>query len=225
MFRHYVYLHRRNDTGEVFYVGKGSIRPRRKSPEYGRATARVGRNPRWIRTADKHGFTAEIFASCESDEEAQRLEREIIAQYGRADSGTGPLVNMTDGGDGHAGILVSDDLRKKRSVNARGKRSDAWVTSIRKARAGGGNGGVVKAGDKLPQWWKDRIAATKVGDKNPMFGRGGALHPGRRAVVNESTGEQFPTITAAAKAYGMNMQSLHNMLTGARPNRTSMRLA
>lgn len=225
MFRHYVYLHRRNDTGEVFYVGKGSLRPRQKTQVCDRAHARDRRNPRWRNIANKHGFSVDLFASCESDEFAQHLERELIASFGRSDLGNGSLVNMTDGGDGHAGLLVSPQSRKRRSELARRPRSEAWIKSIRHARNGGGNGGVVKKGDKLPQWWKDRIRAKKFGADNPMYGRTGEAHPTRRAVIDTDSGTIYPTTTAAAKAKGLRMQTLHNMLTGFRPNSTSMRFA
>lgn len=225
MWRHYVYLHRKADTGEPFYVGKGTERSRHKQIYYERAYTPSSRNIVWQRTVAKHGLVVEIVASCESDTYAQELEMALIRQYGRRNVGVGPLINLTDGGDGHAGILVSAELRAKRSRNSRGPRSEAWVQSIRKARKNGGNGGVVKKGDKLPDLWKERIAATKIGEQNPMFGRTGEKHPNRRGVIDDRTGDTFPTVTAAAAYLGIRVQTLHNMLTGFRPNNTSMRFA
>jgi len=49
----YIYLHRRNDTGEVFYVGKGTGK---------RATETHSRNSHWHNVVNKAGFTAEIIA-------------------------------------------------------------------------------------------------------------------------------------------------------------------
>lgn len=225
MYRHYVYIHRRADTGDVFYVGKGTQRPGRTSQVFDRAHAKDRRNPWWRAIAEKHGYSVEVIASCVDDAAAQSLEIEMIAKYGRADLGRGPLVNMTDGGDGHAGLIQTERQKRIRSENAKRPRTDAWVKSIRCARKNGGNGGVVKQGDKLPQWWRDRIAATKHGADNPMFGRTGAAHPNRKPVVDTATGVEYPTTTAAAKAAGIRMQTLHNMLTGFRPNSTSMRFA
>jgi len=82
----YIYLHRTNDTGEVFYVGKGSGN---------RATETRGRNQHWHRVVNKAGFTAEIIVRGLTDEEAYALEVEIIAEYGLEN-----LVNQTLGGDG-----------------------------------------------------------------------------------------------------------------------------
>jgi hypothetical protein len=220
MYRHYVYLHRRKDTGEVFYVGKGTLRKRHRTQRCERAHSEYRRNEYWKRIAAKHGFTVEIFASCETDEFAQELEISLIKQYGRAS-----LANLTDGGEGASGRPLTEKHRQHLSELAKRPRTDAWVQSIRRARKNGGNGGVVKKGDKLPQWWKDRIAATKYGTDNPMFGRCGEAHPNRRAVIDIATGTTYPTTTAAAKAVGMRMQTLHNMLTGFRKNSTSMSFA
>lgn len=211
MWRHYVYVHRRASDGRVFYVGKGSSRDR--------AIESSSRNQHWRNVVAKHGRTIEVVARFETDALAQQCERDLIAWFGRS-----ALVNMTDGGDGRAGLIASESTRQKLSAHAKKPRNDAWVKSIRKARAGGGNGGVVKTGDKLPDAWRKNIAATKVGALNPMHGRTGDAHPRSRRVV-DADGTVYPSVTAAARALGTRMQTLHNMLTGFRPNNSTMRFA
>lgn len=210
--RHYVYVHRKASNGRVFYVGKGS--------RLDRAFDTDSRNPRWHATVKKHGLVVEVVLHFETDALAQQCERDLIAWYGRA-----ALANMTDGGDGCAGIVMSAEARRKLSMHAKKPRSEAWVKSIRAARKGGGNGGVVKRGDRLPEQWRQSIAATKVGDKNPMFGRTGSAHPNAKRVRDRATGAVYPSVTAAAKAAGLSMQGLHNMLTGRRVNTSTMELA
>jgi len=225
MWRHYVYLHRRNDTGEVFYVGKGSSRTRSKRICYERAQI-AHKNPVWRRVIAKAGgFSVEIVAHFATDPDAQAHEKVLIAKYGRRDLGCGSLVNFTDGGDGHCGIVVSDALRAKRSANSRGPRSEAWVKSIRASRKNGGNGGVVKKGDKLPDAWREAIAKGQRGPNNYMRGRCGALSPVGREVVNTDTGERWPTVEAAASAHGLKMKTLYNKLSGHRANDLPLRFA
>lgn len=223
MWRHYVYIHRRADTDEPFYVGKGTHRTRQNRQCFERAYAHDSRSERWRRIVAKHGLTVEVAASCMTDLAAQELEKELIAQFGRSDLGRGLLINVTDGGDGHAGILVSPALRQKRSQNATGPRSEAWVTSIRRARKNGGNGGVVCQGDSLPKEWRENIAKAKIGARNPMFGKTGELHPNSRTIIDEASGARFCSVTEAAVSADMKMKTLYNMLSGHRPNNTSMR--
>lgn len=211
MWRHYVYLHHRHDNGAPFYVGKGSHRNRNKRATFERAHARNPRNWGWHNIVHEHGLRVEIVAMCKTDEAAQELEVELIAKIGRRDLGRGPLVNVTDGGDGHAGILVSAELRRKRSQNAKGPRSDAWVSAIRAARKGGGNGGVVKRGDKLPESWRKNLAAGKIGAKNPWFGK---PTPASKKVKNVKTGVIYSSIAQAAKAEGIATGRLYSILDG-----------
>ena len=207
--RHYVYVHRRADDGRIFYVGKGS------HPD--RAYERSSRNPHWHAVANKHGIDVEVVAHFAADDLAQQCEKDLIAWYGR-----NALVNMTDGGDGCAGIVMSEAARQKLSEHAKKPRSDAWVRSMRASRAGGGNGGVVKRGDRLPDEWRRSIAAAKVGGRNPMHGKTGAAHHGSKRVLDRATGIEYPSITAAARAAGLSMQGLANMLSGHRVNTSTM---
>src|SRR6266536_1327024 len=103
MWRHYVYLHYSGASDGPFYVGKGSHRVRDKKLSHERAFARDRRSASW-RSASA-ALRVEIIASCRTDNEAQRLETELISFYGRRDLGLGLLVNVTDGGDGHAGMV------------------------------------------------------------------------------------------------------------------------
>jgi len=54
----------------------------------------------------------------EMREDASAEECRLIALYGRADIGTGHLLNRTDGGDGARGLLPTDEERAKMSASA-----------------------------------------------------------------------------------------------------------
>lgn len=211
MWRHYVYLHFRENTGEPFYVGKGSARKHAKMQKYLRAFEERHSNKDWLGIVKTFGFRVEIFASCKTDEEAQRVEQELIDLIGRRDLGRGPLINKTDGGDGSWGLIASEQLRKKRSENAKGPRSPVWVTSIRVSRKNGGNGGVVKKGDKLPESWRKSISIGLSGENNAWYGK---PTPASRKVKNRKTGTVYPTIKLAAKAEGINRARLYNYFYG-----------
>lgn len=207
-----VYVHRRADDGRIFYVGKGS--------RDDRATYFKKRNPYWQAVAAKHGVVAEIVARFDTDALACECEQELIAWYGRDN-----LANLTDGGEGSVAVVMSEATKAKLSEAASRPRSDSWISSMRQARQGGGNGGVVKAGDTLPDQWVKNIAAAKVGDKNPMYGRRGLDHPNTRAVVLREYGYVFESIQSAADFFGMSMKSLYNMLSGHRKNKTNLEFA
>lgn len=218
MWQHYVYIHFRKSDGVPFYVGKGTAHKRDKIYSYDRA-CEDHKNKHWRNTVDKHGIVINVIMSCKTDKEAQFHERRIIAAIGRQDLGVGTLVNRTDGGDGICGLIISDELRKKRSVNSSGPRSEAFKMAIRAARKNGGNGGVVKHGDKLNEQWRANIAAGKLGDKNPWFGK---HSPVSKKVKNLATGVIYDTIDSAAKAEGFNPKTLYQYLNGSRLNKSPL---
>lgn len=85
---YYVYLHRRSDDNEVFYVGKGR--------DY-RATSVKGRNIYWNRVYEKHGLVVEYLEKNLSEDDAFSLEMETIKFYVENDH---TLTNLTHGGEG-----------------------------------------------------------------------------------------------------------------------------
>lgn len=101
----YVYIHRKATTGEIFYVGKGC---ENRAYEF-------GRNFHWDNTAKKHGFSVEIVQSHLQEWYAFELEMNLISFYGRKDLGFGPLVNLTDGGEG--GSNPSQESRNLMSLS------------------------------------------------------------------------------------------------------------
>lgn len=223
---YFIYLHTRNDTGDVFYVGKGT---RTHAKQYQRAFVTKRRSKFWQAIADKAGFTVHLYADFFQEDAAFDMERELIAHHKRARDG-GTLCNLTLGGEGHAGLTASAATRAKLSAAFSGDKHPNWGRKL-SAETCRKKSETLRAspknlrGKKLPDWWKRRIAAAKVGAMNPMHGRTGASHPRSRAVHDRATGIVYPSVTAAAKAAGLSMQGLHNMLTGHRHNTSTMELA
>ena len=88
---YYVYEHTRNDTNQIFYVGKGKVGSRRSK-------TRNGRNQYWHNVVNKAGFTAHKKIVEIIDEELSFLiEIERISQLRELGF---KLCNLTDGGEG-----------------------------------------------------------------------------------------------------------------------------
>jgi hypothetical protein len=105
----YVYAHRRNDTGERFYIGKGHSN---------RAWVKDKRTKQWNDIVSKHGYTIEILATGLNEDQAFQKESEIVVFHGRLDNGTGILTNVTDGGRGISGYNHKEEAKEKIAVNS-----------------------------------------------------------------------------------------------------------
>jgi hypothetical protein len=117
----YVYEHIRPDTGEVFYVGKGSERTRR-------ASNFSLRGEHWKRVhakLERRGLSivVKFVAKGLSENEALALEVDHIAQLRAMNM---PLTNKTNGGEGISGYRFSEASKANRSgENNPAKRSEA----------------------------------------------------------------------------------------------------
>lgn len=109
-----VYRHRRLDTYDVFYVGiaKSKRRPYSK----------FSRNPFWKNVVAKAAYQVEIIASPETWQDCCELEQLLILEYGRADLGTGTLVNLTIGGEGIVGRVLSEKEKQRMKTAFKGKK-------------------------------------------------------------------------------------------------------
>lgn len=105
----YTYIHTRNDTSEVFYVGKGK----------GRRAVSKARNVHWKRIVEKHGYTSQIVAHFASEGEAFLHEKELICHYRNLGA---KLCNMTDGGEGVSNPPL--EVREKISSKAKLRMAD-----------------------------------------------------------------------------------------------------
>jgi len=113
---HYTYFHTRNDTGAVFYVGKG---------KGARAHSHDNRNIHWGRVVAKHGYTVHFAMVDVAEVDALEHEKFLILCFKNMGI---KLVNMTDGGDGVSGYKHSEEsiasmTGKKRSSTCK---MSAW---------------------------------------------------------------------------------------------------
>ena len=124
-----VYEHIRNDTNEVFYVGIGKTSSR--------AFSKNNRTKYWKNIVNKVSYSVNIIHKDIDWENACKIEKLLIEKYGRKDLGLGNLVNMTDGGNGTFGLIMSEETRQKMSEAKKGKtRSEETRQKISEAKKG-----------------------------------------------------------------------------------------
>lgn len=120
----YVYEHIRNDTGQIFYVGKG----RKK-----RAYRSDGRSEYWKRIVKKsNGFSVNFFATNLKEKDSFNLEIKRIYELRKKGI---LLCNLSNGGEGPAGIVPTEDHKRKISEAKKGvKRPKELMNKIAKKR-------------------------------------------------------------------------------------------
>lgn len=115
----YTYCHKKNDNGIIFYIGKGS----------GNRLNHKTRNKYWKSIVNKHGFTAEIIAYWETEQEAFDHEQLLISCF--IDMGY-KLANLTHGGGGIVGYSHTDEAKEKISIASK-QRSPESIEKIKQA--------------------------------------------------------------------------------------------
>jgi hypothetical protein len=129
----YVYIHKRKDNDQIFYVGKG------KNKRY---ISISGRNLHWKNTSKKYGWYAVIINKDLTEEEALRIEEEMINKIGLVN-----LCNKNYFNGGKSGYKHSLESKLKMSIAKKGH--TPW-----------------NKGSKSPE-----SSIRMQGKNNPMFGK------------------------------------------------------
>lgn len=208
----YVYIHKKADTKEIFYVGIGNQLKYRRAYQ---VTANR-RSKGWAMIVEKHGVEVEIFADNLTREEAFEIEISLIEKYGRIDLGDGCLVNMTKGGDG---IYELSEEVKKRNPRNRGQKRAEHATRITQEKL---------TGRVLSEETKHKMRLAKLGKKQSkehLEKRKKALKKASykgRTILNTETKEMFNSISEAARFYKMDISTLNKKLNGKLENNTNL---
>jgi hypothetical protein len=157
---YYTYAYLRED-GTPYYIGKG------KAGRINNNLHNINLPPENRRIYLKKNLT---------DEEARKHEVYMIAVLGRKDLGTGILRNMTNGGEGCAGRVLTDETKKKLSDSHKGRKKSVehrkalseaakkkiFTSEHRKNMSIGLKG--IMAKEKNPswgkKWWNNGIEST-----------------------------------------------------------------
>lgn len=184
MNKFYIYRHIRLDKNEVFYIGKGS-KPNKATcfnKEYVRAFSTQGRNKIWRQIVSKTNYEVEIMFECDDESQVFQKETELIEFYGRKDLKEGTLANLTFGGEGNIGKIVSEETRKKQSLVKLGTKFSPEANA-KKGSKGDKNFffGKSLCGSDNGFYGKNHTEDYKrnysYGAANPMFGKTGDLNP------------------------------------------------
>ena len=102
----YTYAHIRNDTGQIFYIGKGKER---------RMYRKEARNLHWHNVVAKADYIPMLLANWKTEQEAYEHEKFLIQCF------YGSLVNQSLGGDGNDASGGLSFAGKKHTENAKEK--------------------------------------------------------------------------------------------------------
>jgi hypothetical protein len=104
-----------------------------------------------------------------NEEKSFELETKLIKEIGRLDLGTGPLVNMTDGGEGSSGKILSEETKKKMSDSQSGEKNHNFGKEFSKDH-------IQKLskshmGKIFSEQTKIKMSENRKGQKNHNFGK------------------------------------------------------
>lgn len=210
----YVYQHVKLDTNEIFYIGIG------KSKNLRRAYEKYKRSVFWKNITNKHDYKVEILYENLNWNEACNIEINLIKQYGRRDLGLGTLVNLTDGGDGSVGVIVSEETKLKLSKSLKGKMTNETKLKI-----------LEKNKNKIyTEEYKEKLRkGSTVFKKGHILSNETKLkmslnNAKSKPVICTITNKTWKSIKDCALENNINVNTLFGYLTNAVKNKTTFKL-
>jgi hypothetical protein len=140
----YIYAYYQEGFAEPFYVGKGKGNRAYNHIQPCNINQRNKFHSK-LKSLLKAGYTPEIVILSDglSESEANIEEIRYINYFGRKDLGKGPLLNMTDGGEGSSGYKPTEEsiLKFKETIRSRTikpviVRSEEWKQNLSKRSKG-----------------------------------------------------------------------------------------
>jgi hypothetical protein len=224
----YVYVGFHPRTDEPCYVGKGQ---RRRIMFHNREAARgTHHNPHMNNIVKKHGPISFVTVRENLTEpEAFETEMALIAHFGRVNSQTGSLCNLTDGGEGSFGLIASAAHRANLSKSLTGHiKSASHRNNLSKALKGRIPSDVTRAkaleknkGRALSDGHREQLSQAQrkiMSDPKARAKRSAALvgikrSPETRAKM--SAHKKTPEHIAKVQAAGVAWREKQRLLTGS----------
>lgn len=212
---YYVYSLWRDDlpTPTPFYIGKG--KRRRCAIHFCPST--LGSNSIKDRILAKLERTSQpvrlaILGGNLSEDEAHNLERSIISRLGRIDIRTGPLANLTDGGEGMSGHKAprGADSHRAQPVVVEGARFSCMAVAARELEMS-----VSAIRHRIEHGWPGYYRRNEGPLPQRKGRRRGAKHGRSRPVI--ANGVRYAMLSDAAEALGVQSSAIHKRINNGWP--------
>lgn len=197
MYMAYLYRHIRLDENVPFYIGIGT------DASFSRSKERCRRSELWNKIAAKTEHTVQILFDDLTWEEAKQKEIEFIALYGRIDKRLGTLANLTDGGDGTLGAIVSKEKRELFSRVHSGKVTSPEVRE--------------KISNTLKSKPRDEEKIAKLVEGSLRYAKSQI-----KKVLCTDTGMVFESATDAASYFKISRTAIVRQINGIRKNKNNL---
>lgn len=185
-----VYSHSKLN-GEIFYIGI--------SNNIYRPYSKVNRTKYWHNIINKHSYKVDILCNGISYNEAISIEKYLILFYGRKDLKTGNLVNMTIGGEGVVGNIVSEETKLKMSISRKGT---IWSNQHR-------------INHKISRQIVSKETRDKISKNNAKTKS--------KKVIDTFTNKIYLSLIDACKNLQLNYNTTKAKLRGQNPNNTNLK--
>lgn len=200
---HYTYIYYDPSRGnEPIYVGMGQkkrawdhLRSKRKSPFIQR-----------LQSMNRKGIKPIIGVYVELDRElAFLLEEELISKFGRKDLGLGPLLNLTNGGEGTIGRVWTESQIKDWAIQRTGE-NNPMFGKVHSAES------CLKIGSSQPKTRK----YTPESKKAKGAGQSGSMNPaylvGNKPRPITYRGVHYPSVAEASRRTGISASAIRSHL-------------
>jgi hypothetical protein len=129
----------------------------------------------------------------------------------RADGAAAFALDVLELVPKEASLLLAEQRRLVQDGFLLNASRDEWIASMSAAKQGERHN---YYGKRRPKHTRERIAAAKVGDLNPMHGVMEGDHPQARAIVLD--GVEYPAIVAASRRLGRGLSTIYYWLRTGR---------
>ena len=207
-----LYQHVKVENNEVFYIGIGNDK---------RAYNKINRNIHWKRIVNKYEYKVEILSDNLTWENAQEAEIQLIKLYGRINLKTGPLCNMTDGGEGCVGHVYSEKTIERFKEIGRQRMTEKYKQYMLSFNIGKFVSEETRIKSSIANTGRKNSELSKLNISNGKINKAIITS---RSVIDTETNKIWSNMKTCARDNNINYSTLITYLRGIRPNKTNLKL-